>query len=171
MVIRNSELSFRVRTLEETSSNFREENINLVRFQVPLCVPVFPILTSYDSIPHSCLISYITVAMCLLFFVQKEQLTESRSRLAPLKESKDRLNKRINDLNASLRSSEKKVGSLSQETLKLKSAKQQLEEEHTRQRKSLQQQLTKSSAQRNEIQKLNGKIETLTHKNEVSQYL
>lgn len=71
-------------------------------------------------------------------------------------------------MNVSLRSSEKKVGSLSQEILKLKSAKQQLEEEHTRQRKSLQQQLTKTNTQRTEIQKLNGKIETLTQKNEVS---
>ncbi|XP_064383629.1 early endosome antigen 1-like isoform X3 [Halichondria panicea] len=124
MVIRNSELSFRVRTLEGYVSDFRGENADL-----------------------------------------KQKLSESRSQLTPLKEHNNRLNVRINDLNVSMRSREKKVISLSQEIVELKSAKQQLEEDLTRQRKSLQQQLTRCTTFRNEVQKLNGKNQSLTDTN------
>ncbi len=70
-----------------------------------------------------------------------------------------------------MRSREKKVISLSQEIVELKSAKQQLEEDFTRQRKSLQQQLTKCTTFRNEVQKLNGKNQALTETNTVSLFI
>lgn len=103
---------------------------------------------------------------CILFFIsQQAKLSESRQQLAPLEEQKVKLGHRINDLNSSLRSREKKIEQLSKAVLELKSGKQQLEEETERQRKSLQQQMSMCSTLRAEKEKLkvkNAKLQQAT---------
>ena len=104
------------------------------------------------------------------FFIipQQTKLKESRQQLAPLEEYKLKLGHRINDLNSSLRSREKKIEYLSKEVLELKSGKQQLEEETARQRKSLQQQMSISSTHRAEKDMLKSKNTKLHQANTVS---
>ena len=88
--------------------------------------------------------------------------------MVPLEEQKVKLGHRINDLNSSLRSREKKIEQLSKAVLELKSGKQQLEEETARQRKSLQQQMSISSTHRTEKEKLKAKNTKLQQANTVS---
>lgn len=90
--------------------------------------------------------------------------------LAPLEEQKVKLGHRVNDLNSSLRSREKKIEHLSKMVITLKSEKQQLEEETARQRKSLQQQMSISSSHRTEKEKLKEKNSKLQLANSVSYF-
>ena len=60
---------------------------------------------------------------------------------------------------------------LSNNVLELKSEKQQLEEENARQRKSLQQQMSQSSAYRDEKEKLKSKNLKLSQTNDVSNFM
>ena len=76
----------------------------------------------------------------------------------------------VNDLKFTLRSREKKIEQLSQSVLELKSEKQQLEEENARQWKSLQQQMSQSSAHREEREKLKSKNLKLSQTNDVSYF-
>lgn len=114
-----------------------------------------------------CLAAQFVKHTCV-YYLQKEKLSHSRAELAPLKESNKKLQLRINELNSSLVSREKKVSSLSQEFVELKTVKQHLEEEYTRQRKLLQQQMTKGSSNRTEIQRLSEKNKMLEQANAVS---
>lgn len=145
--MKNSELSFRVRTLEDAIAQLRQEKSKLV------CIAV-------DE-------EYVGKSY-LFFAPQQAKLSESRQQLAPLEEQKVKLGHRINDLNSSLRSREKKIEQLSKAVLELKSGKQQLEEETARQRKSLQQQMSISSTHRAEKEKLKAKNTKLQQANTVS---
>lgn len=99
---------------------------------------------------------------------QQKKLTESRQQLAPLEQQKIKLGHRINDLNASLRSREKKIEQMAKTILELKISKQQLEEENSRHKKSLQQQLSQNSAHRTEREKLRSKNVALSQSNTVN---
>lgn len=99
---------------------------------------------------------------------QQKKLTESRQQLAPLEQQKIKLGHRINDLNASLRSREKKIEQMAKTILELKISKQQLEEENSRHKKSLQQQLSQNSAHRTEREKLRSKNVELSQSNTVN---
>ena len=175
MVVRNSELSFHVRRLEERVGSLEKIRKDLVSLQ----------FASQHHGPHFTLSSSF---LLLLSSSQQEKLETAESQRRPLKEHNVKLSQRINDLNSALRSQEKRVKQLAQENLVLvcavqtlythlvlactifcftifpslpsiflsfqKSAKQQLEEEHARQRKSLNQQLSKGSLYRTEKEKL-----------------
>ena len=100
-------------------------------------------------------------------FTQEEKLKESQAASKPTREHNNKLTHRVNELNAAVRSREKQIRILSDENLALKEAKQGLEEEFSRQRRSLKQQLSQGSVYRNERQKLMVRNRELEQANQV----
>ena len=102
MLIRNSELTFRVRRVEEINTNIEQQNKELV--------------SNIHTYIHTHL--YVTY-ICTNPYVQQERLQEAESANRPMKEQIAKLNHRINELNVALRSREKQVKQLSEENLDL----------------------------------------------------
>lgn len=113
MVVRNSELSFHVRRLEERVGSLEKIRKDLVSLQ----------FASQHHGPHFTLSSSF---LLLLSSSQQEKLETAESQRRPLKEHNVKLSQRINDLNSALRSQEKRVKQLAQENLVLVCAVQTL---------------------------------------------
>ena len=111
MVVRNSELSFHVRRLEERVGSLEKIRKDLVRSQFVGLAPCPPTSSSHPILsvfPSSSLTS-----------PQQEKLETAESQRRPLKEHNAKLSQRINDLNSTLRSQEKQMKQLAQENLVL----------------------------------------------------
>ena len=87
--------------------------------------------------------------------------------MSPLKDQNEKLKIRCNELNATLRSREKKINQLSQGLLEMKSSHQQLQEEFGKSRRNLSQQMNQCSEYRTQKQKLVLKNEKLRDAYEV----
>ena len=112
MVVRNSELSFHVRRLEERVGSLERIRKDLVRSQ-------FAGLAPCPSLLHPLLSPFPHTSIPPLSSSQQEKLETAESQRRPLKEHNVKLSQRINDLNIALRSQEKQMKQLAQENLVL----------------------------------------------------
>ena len=112
MVVRNSELSFHVRRLEERVGSLERIRKDLVRSQFAGLAPCPPLL-------HPLLSPFPHTSIPPLSSSQQEKLETAESQRRPLKEHNVKLSQRINDLNIALRSQEKQMKQLAQENLVL----------------------------------------------------
>lgn len=100
--------------------------------------------------------------------MQETKLISTRNELSPIKDQNSKLKTRCNELNATLRSREKKLNQLSQELLHVKSSHQQLQEEFGKQQKSVKQLFSQSSDYKTQKEKLMLKNEKLRNAYDVS---
>lgn len=86
--------------------------------------------------------------------MQVIKLASICNEMSPLQDQNSKLKVRCNELNATLRSREKKLNQLSKELLDMKSSYQQLQEEFGKQQKSLKQQISQCSDYRTKKEKM-----------------
>ena len=91
--------------------------------------------------------------------------------IAPLKDHNNKLNLRLNEINVTLRSREKKQSQLSKELLDVKSAYQQLQEEYGKEQKKYRQHINHLEETRTQNQKLMYKNKKLKESYEVSHFI
>lgn len=146
MAMRNSELSFRIRTLEDNISILREQKQSMV---------------SRNHVMK-------WRAQCDLVNVQEKKFGSAIDELSPIKDQNKKLKVQCNELTATVRSRERKLNCISQEILDVKSSHQQIQEEFDKQKKNIKQLTSQCSDYRTQKEKLKFKNEKLRDSYDVS---
>ena len=97
----------------------------------------------------------------MIIIMQEKRLASVSGELSPIKDQNSKLKVQCNELNATVRSRERKLNQISQEILDVKSSHQQLQEEFIKQQKNVKQLTSQCSDYRTQKEKLKFKNEKL----------